>query len=677
MKFKLKTVDVWDTLLRRKCHPDTIKYATAKYFYFKFFKFHGIKNIKTLFDKRVEIERDIGRETTASGYDDEYLFESVIYTWCEFFIKGYTEEDLKVAADELCKYEFGLEMALTSADAKIVELLNNNPSQQTLFLSDFYMSKDRLRKLIAKNGLDAYVPDGISSADIKLNKRSGRLFDYVKDKLDIKPSEWLHIGDNEWSDVSQPGKRGINCIHYVPKEAHNERMELELLFHDKGKLFQNEINSVLNSIPEEYKSHVKDNENFRHGVNVSPFIVGYSLFILEKAIEFDCKKIYFFTREGEFFIKAFNLLLSSLKSNLPDIKFPEFNILEVSRLATFAASINEVSTLEMMRIWNLYSSQSMDAFFKTLDIDKGKLNSLLYKYQIPAEEVIRYPWQDSRVQALFSDVNFIKILTAHRDEKRELLTSYLKIKGLDNASENVCVVDVGWRGTIQDNIALCLPEVNFHGIYLGLAKFLNPQPDNSRKYAYGPDLNISQDLPHYLDSVAPIEMITNSPSGSVVGYERIGESIKAVRKIDEGENKAWISFTQDFQNGILFALKKWVSGTSLYLITSDDLKPVSLKIWGDLITGVNESLNNAFSNLNHNETFGLGGYVSKNHTPTLKDIFRSVFDWNKRRELIDFIIANQWSDGIRRRRDLTFIHRHVLASIIDLAVFYKRKVKRR
>lgn len=677
MKFKLKTVDVWDTLLRRKCHPDTIKYATAKYLYFKFFKFHGIKKIKTLFDKRVEIEREIGRETTLGGYDDEYLFEDVIYKWCEFFLKGFTEEDLKNAADELCKYEFDLEIALTSADTNIIELLNNNPSQQTLFLSDFYMSNDRLRKLITKNGLDSYVPDGISSADIMLNKRSGRLFDYVKDKLAIDPSEWLHIGDNEWSDVTQPAKRGINCIHYLPHEAHNERVELELLFHDKGKLFQKVINSVQNSIPENFVSQQQDNENFRHGVNVSPFILGYSLFILEKALECGCKKVYFFTREGEFFIQAFNLLLSSLKSNIPDIKFPEFDILEVSRLATFAASITEVSTQEMMRIWNLYSSQSMNAFFKTLNIDIEKLNSLLHKYQIPAEEVIRYPWEDFRVQALFSDVSFIHIITAHRDEKRELLTSYLRGKGLHNVSENVCVVDVGWRGTIQDNIALCMPEVNFHGIYLGLAKFLNPQPGNSRKYAYGPDLNFSQELPHYLDSVAPIEMITNSPSGSVVGYERIGGCIKAVRKIDEGENKAWKSFTKDFQDGILFAIRKWVDGTSLYIITSDDLRPVSLKIWGDLITGVNDSLNNAFSNLNHNETFGLGGYVSKNYIPTLTDVIRSVVDWNKRRELIDFIVANQWSDGVRRKKDLTFIHRHVLAAIIDLAVFYKRKVKRR
>ncbi|MDU4126757.1 hypothetical protein [Pantoea sp.] len=677
MKFKLKTVDVWDTLLRRKCHPDTIKYATAKYLYFKFIKFHGINNIKILFDKRVEIEREIGRETALSGYDDEYLFEDVIYKWCQFFLKGFSEENLQEAVSELYKYEFNLEMSLTSPDKSIIELLENNPSEQTLFLSDFYMSGDRLKKLIDKNGLGAYVSDGFSSADIKLNKRSGRLFDYVQDELKINATEWLHIGDNEWSDVTQPGKKGVNCIHFLPPEAHNERVELELLFHDKSKLFENAINGIENSLTESDSSYQKYNENFNLGIKVSPFILGYSLFILEKALECDCKKIYFFTREGEFFIQAFNLLLSRLKIDLPEVNFPEFNILEVSRLATFAASITEVTTTEMMRIWNLYSSQSMEAFFKTLSIDKAKFETLLGKYNIPSEEVIRYPWQDSRIQSLFSDNDFKEIIISHRDEKRKLLTAYLNSKGLNDLSENICVVDVGWRGTIQDNIALCLPKVKFHGIYLGLAKFLNQQPDNSKKYAYGPDLNISPELPHYLDSVAPIEMITNSPSGSVIGYQNNGDSIKAVRKIDKGENQAWESFTKDFQDGILFSIKKWAEGTSLYIISSDDLRPLSLKIWGDLITGVNDSLNNAFSNLNHNEIFGLGGYVSKKYTPSLMDIFKSLFDWKKRHELIDFVIANQWSDGVRRKNDLSFIHRHVLAAIIDLAVFYKRKIKRR
>ncbi|WP_337025335.1 hypothetical protein [Pantoea anthophila] len=673
MKLKLKTVDVWDTLLRRKCHPDLIKLATAKYFYYKHITLHGVSDINELFRKRIEIEREIGQSNSAVGFDDEYLFEDVIFSWCKYFLSDLTDVELKQYSDEICKYEFDLEMSLTTPDENIVSLLNEHPSDRTIFLSDFYMSKERLQQLIYKNNLAMHVSDGISSVDIKLNKRSGRLFDYVKKEFELSSGEWLHIGDNEWSDVTQPEKRGIKCLHYLPEVAHKTRIEHESGFHDRNKIYERLLQSIKNSAP---NSEI-NNPVYNFGIKVSPFILGYVFFILEKALETSCKKIYFFTREGEFFIQAFHLVMSKLKIDYPDVYFPEYDILEVSRLATFSASISEVTTNEMMRIWNLYSSQSMTAFFKTLNIEDAGLKELLIKYDIQADEVVRYPWQDVRVQSLFEDENFKSIILCHRNLKRKLLLSYLHNKGLDNNIENVCVVDVGWRGTIQDNIALCLPNVSFHGVYLGLAKFLNSQPSNSIKYAYGPDLNNSAELPHYLDSVAPIEMITNSPSGSVIGYIDSENVVQAIRKIDEGENKAWELFTKEFQKGILFSIDKWKDDPSFHLLTSNELRPIALKIWGDLITGGNESLNDAFTQLNHNETFGLGGYVAKNKTPTLTDILNSIFDRDKRRELIDFIVANQWSDGVRRKKDVSLINRQVLAILIDLAVLYKRKVKRR
>jgi len=673
MKLKLKTVDVWDTLLRRKCHPDTIKYATARYVYFKYFNKHNISDLDVMFNKRIEIEREIGKRTQASAFDDEYLFEEVIHEWCVYLFNRITSKELADIEHEVCQYEFDLELILTEQDSTIANLLNEYPSEKTLFLSDFYMSKSRLQALIDKNGLHDLVHDGISSADIKLNKRSGRLFDYVKENFAISASEWLHIGDNEWSDVKQPEKRGIKCIHYVPSESHEIRLQHESNFHDKSKIFQHALDVIESSLPNENNNH----DNFKLGIKCSPFIVGYVLFILEKAFENNCEKIFFFTREGEFFIKAFEIIIEKLKFDLINVKFPEYEILEVSRLATFAASIGEVNVQEMMRVWNLYSTQSIHALFKTLNIDELLFTELLEKYSIDPAELIRYPWQDSRVQKLFADSKFIHLISSHRDTKKEELLSYLKGKGLSEETKNVCVVDVGWRGTIQDNIALVLPNVLFHGVYLGLAKYLNPQPKNSFKYAYGPDLNHSQDLPHYLDSVAPIEMITNSPSGSVVGYTKTDEGVVALRKVDAEENKAWENFTQDFQNGILTSLETWKSDVSIHVLTSKDFKPLAMKIWGGLISGSSENLNDAFENLNHNETFGLGGYVEKSNVPSFIDIFSSPFNWKKRKVLIDFVVANQWSDGIRKKRDISFLKRHLLASIIDFAIFYKHNLMRR
>lgn len=49
-----------------------------------------------------------------------------------------------------------------------------------------------------------------------------------------------------------------------------------------------------------------------------------------------------------------------------------------------------------------------------------------------------------------------------------MLRQYLKQKGFFDAA-SVAIVDVGWKGSIQDNIARCVGgEVEIRGYYCGL-----------------------------------------------------------------------------------------------------------------------------------------------------------------------------------------------------------------
>ena len=84
--------------------------------------------------------------------------------------------------------------------------------------------------------------------------------------------------------------------------------------------------------------------------------------------------------------------------------------------------------------------------------------------------------------ATFDDSGFKETLWQHVMQQRALLKNYFATKGLtDDINARICVVDVGWRGTIHDNIALLYPDIHFTGIYLGLQKFLNEQPSNTSK----------------------------------------------------------------------------------------------------------------------------------------------------------------------------------------------------
>ncbi|PLC69109.1 hypothetical protein [Klebsiella quasipneumoniae] len=673
-KFKLKTVDVWDTILRRNCHPDFIKRSTAYYFFLKYHDLHNINSVDQLFSKRVETEHAIGQENKALAYDDEYLIQDVMLQWVANYISA-EHYDTAAIAHELYVWEMEQEKKTIYLDPDIKDFLAQYPADNTLFLSDFYTSADDLKKLLHHAGMDvSIISDGISSIDERLNKRSGKLFDFVQQKYQLSPADWVHIGDNEWSDVKMPASKGINSIRYLPTDQHHLREQKEALWHNNETLTETLINQII----QEHTKSAQLPVDFLLGLKTTPLIAGFCLKILEQAISSNSEKIFFFTREGEFFIKAFNILIDYLKANISEIKLPEIDILEVSRLATFAPSLQEISLKEMMRVWNLYSTQSVSALFKTLNIDITGFKRFIDKYDIPADEQIQYPWQDHRVQQLFDDAAFKEQLWQHVLQQRALLKAYFKTKGLhDDVDAKVCVVDVGWRGTIHDNIALLYPNIHFTGVYLGLQKFLNDQPSNTAKAAFGPDLNHQLEYPHFLDSVAPIEMITNSPSGSVTGYGEENGKLVAIRNINSDENNAWHSFTRTFQEGILAGMTSFSAAALSHGLTHEQVRGYALKVWDVLISGNNKSLTDAFNNLNHNETFGLGGYIKKNHVPSTGEILSALWNREHKKNLISFIKANQWSDGIRNRDNLSLLNKNILALTIDLAVFYKRRFYRK
>lgn len=675
-KFKLKTVDVWDTILRRKCHPDFIKRSTAYYFYVKYYNLHKIDSVDALFEKRVKTEQAIGEKNKELGFDDEYLIQDVLLQWVENYISPTLVNTLDIV-QELYSWEMALEEKSIYLDPGIKSFLDNYPSDTTIFLSDFYTTSADLMKLLRSVGIDSsIISDGLCSVDVKLNKRSGRLFQHIQHKYNLETDDWIHIGDNEWSDVKKPTSLGINSVRYLPTEEHQLREQKESFWHNYDALIGKTIIDTIENA--RYKNDANINDDFLSGVKTTPLIAGFCSKILEQVLHSQSEKIFFFTREGEFFIKAFTIFLKKLEANIPGIKLPKIDILEVSRLATFAASLQEISLDEMMRVWNLYSTQSIGALFTTLNADINEYQEFIEKYQLPVDECIEYPWNDNRIQQLFADTAFKEKLWQHVLAQRTSFKNYLKTKNIyDDVKTNICVVDVGWRGTIHDNIALLFPQIQFTGIYLGLQKFLNVQPANTSKEAFGPNLNLKSEYPHFLDSVAPIEMITNSPSGSVIGYGEKNGKVYAIRNINRDENQAWHQFTKSFQEGILYGMEHFSLLLLNYGLTHQQLRDSSLKIWEILINGSNQSLTDAFANLNHNETFGVGGYLNKSNVPSMSDIFSALWNRQQRKDLISFIKANQWSEGIRNRDNISWLNKHILALTIDLAIFYKRKLRRK
>ncbi len=667
---KLRTIDVWDTLLRRKGHPDYSKLISAR----AISLLHGaelaapFKDHLSIFRERCAIE---GEMANSSG-DGEYEFRDVLIKLLSRILVCPNQVDRSSLAAYLADLEFQFELNNTYPDPEISGFIQTYPAQHTLFLSDFYMSAERIQRLLQHHALNKLVGDGISSCDVGLNKRSGRLFNYVHQQYGVEPHEHIHIGDNLHADVEMPQRLGIQAVHFQPVEEHCKRLERSAFLHDRQALFSYLADTVWSNAQDEVeKRQGQARSAYLLGMRAAPLLIGFMLYIAERALADDVERLYFFTREGEFYSRVWRTIFP--QSRIAGLELPPTDLLEVSRIATFCASLREISTSELMRVWNLYSTQSIFALLKTLGLEVDAFAEVCQAHDLNPKEDLVYPWQDCRVQALFQDSRFRDLVQAKIDVDRGLLLNYLDQHGWRQELAKVGVVDIGWRGTIQDNLAYLRGETHISGYYLGLQRFLNPQPKNCSKSAFGPDANNSSDYMNLLDAVSMIEMLCNSPSGSVTSYTRaVDGCITAIRNIDEGENAVHHAFVAHFQEGVLFASQHWADYVDNHVIVSSELRDTACSTWLELVSKPHQELAQAYAYLSHNEVFGVGGFVNKSAVPSPWHLFQGLFSRKVRHEVILYIRQTQWVAGIWGRKDLSLIHKLLLVGILHLGRYYKR-----
>jgi len=671
MMFSLRTIDVWDTLLRRKSHPDFSKLVSAR----ALFITHGKEILGaypdhwSIYRERCRIEGELALDPSRG--DGEYEVEDVLARLLTRVLRP-DSTDIPAMAARLADVELEFELRQTYPDPTIRAFSQDYPAKQTLFLSDFYMSAEHLNRLLKHHALDDLVADGISSCDVGLNKRSGNLFHHVQTRLGVAPSEHVHIGDNPHADVNMPSRLGIKAVHFQPEEEHQKRMARADFLNDRKTLFRHLDEEIRTRTHEELgRLQGKASSAFLLGLRAAPLLVGFMSHIAEHALFDRIKRLFFFTREGEFFIQVWRRLFP--ENQLAGQVLPSAQLLEVSRIATFCASLREVSTKELMRLWNLYSTQSIYALLKTLGLPPDGFAEVCQAHGLSLKEDVVYPWQDVRVRNLFQDPAFRGSIKEKINQDRENLVAYLHEHGWGADIARLGIVDIGWRGTIQDNLALLSPHTQVHGYYLGLQRYLNEQPANVDKSAFGPDANMANDYVELLDAVSIIEMLCNSLHGSVTAYERDSNGLmRAVRLVDEEENKVHREFVGHFQRGVLAACEVWADYVDSHVITSAELRGPGCVIWRELVKNAHCDLAQTYASLSHNEVFGVGGFVDKSVVPSPTQLIQGLFSARIRRDVILYVRQTQWIAGITARDDLGPIHKLMLVGVLYLAKIYKR-----
>jgi hypothetical protein len=497
-------------------------------------------------------------------------------------------------------------MRSTWLNSGIVEVVKQ-ARKAIVLISDFYASSDFLSKLLSRHDVcDVYCKLYVSS-DSYETKRSGALFERVLKELDIEASELLHIGDNPHADVDVPSSLGIKTHLYENRQVVEGNISRNTALNDwlsgNGNIHNMRILSLLESVATK-QIHQENSEdaNLRSvGIRLSLLPFSYVLSILEAAVKTGQETVYYFTREGTFFQSVHNVIAAE---NPFGLALPQAELLEVSRRATFAASLDGFTIAELMRLWSMYSEQSLNALAISLNLDGDRIRAVAAELGVDFDKPIVRPWEDDGFRRVLADKRVVRLAEESLASQREALNAYLSQKQFDG-SRRLTVADIGWRGTIQDNLAR-VTKARLSGHYLALFPFLVSQTEGSVKNGWLSDANKADgwQLP---DQVAPLEMIFNTEGGSVIGYRFDGDRAVPVLETDESEEQAVIRL-RPLRAGMLQGVGILTEYARLHGLTAEDFKNLSRGAAHSLISNPPAVLADVFSGLVHNETFGTGNF---------------------------------------------------------------------
>ena len=107
------------------------------------------------------------------------------------------DDRYKLYTDDLQRAEIKEELDITYPNPVIKNVYNwcRKNNKRIILISDMYLDRDTIKKILSKCGYENYENLYISS-ETGLQKATGNLFKYVKNELGLDTDRWVHIGDS-------------------------------------------------------------------------------------------------------------------------------------------------------------------------------------------------------------------------------------------------------------------------------------------------------------------------------------------------------------------------------------------------------------------------------------------------------------------------------------------------
>ena len=433
--------------------------------------------------------------------------------------------------------------------------------KRIVLMTDTYYEEADIRGILRAIGIaDLFAALYVSNA-VGARKDRGDLWRLVEEAEAVPRARWLHVGDNEHSDIQAACDRRISYLHV----AHPAKILAQGGFvRDEGDLARTWAadlvvgqamltlgrNPFLDRAGPPYLTlgSARDVGSVVFG----PLMLLFMSWLIRYEALGRVERLYFLAREGDFLVKVYRLIRERYGLR----HLPEGRYFHVSRQVAIGAALGTGFRPDLVTGAGRYV---------------GSIQSLLWNragFTAPAHLGL-----DSRDVWLPADAPVVeRVMTdlepeimAHGANLNARFRAYARQEGLDAGGLHA-VVDVGYSATIQKMMQLALgqPLIGLYMTTFDAAQMV--QRDGGAAFSCfraGAENPETSSLPVLAYGLA-VEAFLTAPHGQVVDYESTGERIAPLFKADP---------RTPAEHGILAELH---AGAEQYIIDTLDLYGPSL-----------------------------------------------------------------------------------------------------
>lgn len=576
---KIIFIDFFDTIVHRAIPPEDVKKLWSKLLS------SDLKLNVDIYALRFKIEAQLCADNFIKHQENEFRYNDMCaLLWND--LKGFTDLNFERFLIICRSLELRIEKQVQYVNNDNVKFLidSKNNGKKIYLISDFYFDLALFEELLKFHNLSELFNGVFISSEYIASKRSGRLYQKVQEILNLTSFDnSLMIGDNQIADVVNAKQAGLN-VHWSDA-----------------------------SVKHKYYSTTSATENlalligkFNYAYNVNQKLIypelalSLHLFIVKLVSELKiagAKDVLFMAREGEFLKKLFDQYVSFTGDAIRSHYF------YVSRRSTFLPSLSSLDQEDFHVLFRQYINISPREFLLNLNFEDIQIRELqnVIDYDFAAR-VDNFPasieFQQLKLCRLFGE-----LYEDNRLQQLQNFNHYFSSFNLD--CNELFIVDVGWKGSIQDNLANIFKTLKINGYYLGLNIATGETTKSTKKgLLFDPltafDISCSSSI--YNECTSLYEVILGASHGSTSKYLPDGSVELLENEIERNLfHNTILPIQQEMLNYI-----RLVGGVFAWSNkTSNEIKNFIVRNYANFIFNPSAKQVELFSSVYHVESFGV------------------------------------------------------------------------